>query len=65
MPLLKDGSFLLDDSSCTPYTNMCNEILGNALDDRSLEPYKVPPKKDGNQNKLKTTGKKSKKGKKK
>ena len=28
MPKTKDGGFLLDDSSCTPYTHMVNMAYG-------------------------------------
>ena len=38
---------------------------GTALDDRSLEPYKVPPKKNIKTSKAKSTEKKSKADKKK
>ena len=44
---------------------MSKSNWGTALDDRSLEPYRVPPKKDGNLSKPKTIRKKRKAEKKK
>lgn len=43
---------------------MSKSNWGTALDDRSLEPYKVPPKKDTKSNKSKGIGNKNKTGKK-
>lgn len=44
MPKTKDGGFLLDDSSCTPYTNMFNKEYGK---DKKQNKQKNTPKKTG------------------
>lgn len=44
MPKTKDGGFLLDDSSCTPYTNMFNKAYGK---DKKQNRQKNAVKKSG------------------